>query len=277
MSAPADPMLPDLLPVRAVRRETSDVFTLELDAGAPGGRSFAPGHFNMLSAIGVGEAAISIDGDPAEPARIVHSIREVGNVTRALGRLKRGDLLGVRGPFGVPWPVEAAVGGDLVLIAGGIGLAPLKPVLHAVAARRAEFGEVSLLYGARTPDDLLFTRELDGWASASRVDVAITVDRAHRGWKGRVGVVTRLFSDVRFEPERTVAMICGPEVMMRFAVRELQMRGVAEERIFLSLERNMQCGIGHCGHCQLGPVLVCRDGPVFAHARVGPLLAVRGL
>jgi NAD(P)H-flavin reductase len=260
--------------VRENGRETADTFTLVLD---PGGEpfAFAPGQFNMLYAFGEGEAPISISGDPAEPRRLVHTVRAVGNVTRALERLRRGDAVGVRGPFGRPWPVEAAKGHDVVILAGGIGLAPLRPAIHHVLAHRAQYGRVVVLYGARTPADLLYPRQLQEWRGRFDVEVEVTVDRSGADWQGSVGVVTRLLPRAPFEPSRAMAFVCGPELMMRFAVAELVRRGMDADRVFVSLERNMKCGTRHCGHCQLGPFFVCHDGPVFPHAMVAPFLAIR--
>jgi NAD(P)H-flavin reductase len=247
------------------RRETHDSFTLDL-VPADGGPclAFAPGQFNMLYLFGVGEVPISISGDSGDTSVLVHTIRAVGGVTRAMRALAPGDVVGVRGPYGVPWPVEAAAGEDVVLVAGGIGLAPLRPALYAILARRREYGRVALLYGTRSPADILYLRELMRWRSRFDLDVYATVDRGAAGWTGDIGVVTTLVARARFDPHFTVAMLCGPEVMMRFGALELGKRGVRPERIYLSMERNMQCAIGLCGHCQFGPTFVCKDGPVFA-------------
>ena len=254
-------------------RDTEDTFTLEL-AVRPR-PAFLPGQFAMVYVFGVGEVPISYSGspDPREPIR--HTTREVGAVTRAMGRLGGGAMLGVRGPYGRPWPLEEARGGDVVLIAGGIGLAPLRPALCALAARREEFGRVVLLYGARSPSDLLFGRDLQRWRSRSRIEVAVTVDRASRDWTGEVGVVPGLVARAPFDPGRTTALLCGPEVMMRFTADALRRRGVADGRIFVSLERNMKCAVGLCGRCQLGPDFVCKDGPVFSWDRAHRLLELR--
>jgi NAD(P)H-flavin reductase len=271
----ADAMLPELLRVTRFSRETSDTFTLELDAGPRGGFSFEPGQFNMLYAFGAGESAISIAGSAARSDKIVHTIRAVGGVTRALGQLRKGAAVGVRGPFGKGWPITEARGSDLLLIAGGIGLAPLRPVVLHALAHRDQFRSVALVYGARTPDDLLYRRELARWAKVLRVDV--TVDRGDHAWEGHTGVVTKLLARAVSDPSRTIAMMCGPEVMMRFAARELSVLGVLENRMFISTERNMKCGVGLCGHCQLGPFLICRDGPVIGYDRIARLLTVREL
>jgi len=263
--------------VSGVKRETADTVTLELLPERSGAPAFAAGQFNMLYAFGVGEAAISISGDPTRAGPIVHTVRAVGPVSSALCSLRRGDIVGVRGPFGTPWPVEEAAGCDVVLVAGGIGLAPLRPTLYEILARRSRFGRVSLLYGTRTPADLLFRGELRQWRGRFDLDVEVTVDHAAAERFDNVGVVTRLIPRAAFDPDETVAMVCGPEVMMRFTVRELLGTGVPAERIFVSLERGMRCGVGLCGHCQLGPRFVCKDGPVFRWSEIAPLLEIREL
>jgi len=267
-------MMPTPMRVTGRRRETGDTFTLRLEPGAPG-LAFAPGQFNMLYAFGTGESAISISGDPGEPGTLVHTIRAVGGVTRAIDRQGRRGMLGVRGPFGTPWPLEKARGGDLLLVAGGLGLAPLRPVVYHVLRHRGDYGRVALLVGARTPDDLPFHAELRRWARGGDLQVLVTVDRAPTNWKGLVGVVPPLVADARVSPERTLAFLCGPEVMMRFTERELTRLGYAPRQLWVSLERNMKCAVGHCGHCQLGPSFLCKDGPVLRYDRVRPFFRVR--
>lgn len=272
-----DPLAPQRYRVRRRRRELADSVTLTLTP-ADGGElpAFRPGQFNMLYRFGVGEIAISISGDPAGRGELVHTIRAVGAVSRALTELKPGAVLGVRGPYGSGWPVEAAHGRDLVIVAGGLGLAPLRPAIYQMLAERAAFGNVCIYYGARSPDEILYLRQLRGWRGRFDLDVEVTVDRAGRDWAGRVGVVTRLI-ERGFDPEHTTALICGPEVMMRFAVEALNQRGVADPRIHVSMERNMRCAVGLCGHCQFGPGLVCRDGPVYRFDRLRPLFRLREL
>jgi NAD(P)H-flavin reductase len=271
-----DPMLPRPYRVQRVRRETGDTFTLELepqngDALFP----FAAGQFNMLYVFGVGEVPISISGDPAKPKTLVHTTRAVGPVTKALYKLRRGDVLGVRGPFGARWPVDEAAGSDVVIVAGGIGLAPVRPVVYQLLSEREKYGKIVLLYGTRTPPDILFRRDLELWRARFDLDVYITVDRATGKWRGNVGVVTTLIPKAPFDPLNAVAMICGPEVMMRFTIQELKKRGVSLENMFVSMERNMKCAIGFCGHCQFGPSFICRDGPVFRYDRIRPLFECR--
>jgi NAD(P)H-flavin reductase len=271
-----NPMVPVVVRVNAVRHDTHDTFTLLLESPrvAQESYSFSPGQFNMLYTFGVGEVPISVSSDPAETGMIAHTIRVVGGVTRSLGGLKAGDSLGLRGPFGSSWPVQAVAGMDVVIVAGGIGLAPLRPVLYQLL-RGGDYRRLVLLYGARSPGDLLFTRELEEWGGRDRWQVLTTVDQAPTSWEGRVGLVTALFSEATFDPERTLGMICGPEVMMRFVAREFEKRGVPRDRLYLSLERNMQCALGFCGHCQFGPEFVCLDGPVFRFDRIQHFFNIR--
>jgi anaerobic sulfite reductase subunit B len=258
------------------RRDTHDTCTLVLEplGEAPVGR-FAPGQFAMLYAFGAGEVPISLCG--GGDGRLVHTIRAVGAVTERLCALGEGDEVGVRGPYGTTWPLVEAAGRDVVVITGGLGLPPLRPVIEALLEDRDSFGELNLLYGGRSPGELLFQPELEGWRARFDMTVEVIVDSAPAGWHGRVGVVTKLIPRASFDPANTVAMMCGPEVMMRFAVAALRDRGVPPESIWVSLERSMKCAVGHCGHCQLGPLFVCRDGPVVRHDVAGPLMAVREL
>jgi NAD(P)H-flavin reductase len=272
-SAPAPWIEPQFWQVTETRPEAPDVVTLGLAPAEP--FEFRPGQFNMLYQPGVGEVPISISGDPADAGHILHTIRDVGPVTRALCALRPGHRVGVRGPYGTSWPLAVAEGGDLVIVAGGIGLPPLRPALYRALAQRERFGRVVLLYGARTPGDLLFTDELGAWRARFDLDVYVTVDAAARAWRGDVGVVPDLVKRAPFDPPQTTAFVVGPEIMMRFTVRALRAAGVADDRMYLSMERNMQCAVAMCGHCQLGPFLVCRDGPVFSYRQLGRWLAIR--
>jgi NAD(P)H-flavin reductase len=255
--------------MRWLKRETGDTFTLELQpVEAIRKIAYAPGQFNMLYVFGIGEIPISISGDPVRPKTLLHTTRQVGAVTRAMRRLNPGDIIGVRGPFGNHWPLAEAEGNDIVIVAGGIGLAPLRPALYRILSQREKYGRVVLLYGARTPEDILYRNELEQWRARLDLEVYATVDRAMSGWRGNVGVVTTLIPRAPFDPHNAVALVCGPEVMMRFTVQELQKRGVEPQNIFISMERNMKCAIGVCGHCQFGPAFVCKDGPVFRYDRI---------
>lgn len=271
------PMVPCRYRVRERRRDLPDTVTLALEPLDGPTPSYAPGQFNMLYAFGVGEVPISISGDPTREGPLVHTVRAVGAVSRALCAARRGDVLGVRGPFGSGWDLGKAAGRDVVIVAGGIGLAPLRPVIYQLLAERERYGGVSLLVGARSPATLLYPRELRDWRGRSDLRVEVTVDHAERGWRGHVGVVTELLTALRLDPARTAALVCGPEVMMRLTAAVLADRGVPPAAIRVSLERNLRCAVGHCGHCQLGPLLICRDGAVFDYRRVAPLLATREL
>jgi NAD(P)H-flavin reductase len=257
------------------RQETHDTWTLELvPASAPTDR-FAPGQFAMLYAFGAGEVPISVSGDVREPP--VHTIRAVGAVTEALCSLRAGDIVGVRGPFGTAWPLAEAEGRDVVVVGGGIGLAPLRPAIYGLLARRERYGGIAILYGGRSPEELLYVSELERWRARFDVSVHVTVDAAPADWRGRVGVVTTLLPRITFDPENVLAMLVGPEVMMRFSAAALRDRDVPAESIWVSLERSMKCGVGWCGHCQLGPLFVCKDGPVARLDRVERWMQVRQL
>jgi NAD(P)H-flavin reductase len=273
-----DHMVPKPFVIEKYVREADDTFTVHLEPLDPLDKlTFKPGQFNMVYVFGVGEVPMSISGDPARSDSLVHTTREVGTVTRAMHNMKVGQTVGIRGPYGTTWPLKEAEGHDIVLVAGGIGLAPLRPVLYHILANRESYGRVAMLYGTRTPDDILYAKELARWRAQFDLDVLITVDRATDEWRGSVGVVTNLISRAPFDPAETIAMVCGPEIMMRFSVQELQVRGVPSTDIYVSMERNMKCGIGKCGHCQLRGEFVCKDGPVYSYDRIEPLFMEREL
>jgi NAD(P)H-flavin reductase len=268
-----DPMRVTPVTIKKVTWETDDTFTLLLDmAGWTPPFAFQPGQFNMLYVFGVGEAAISISSDPWQTKTIAHTIHRVGMVTTALAQLKRGDAIGLRGPYGTSWPLAPARGKDVCVVAGGIGLAPLRPVITTLLRERTAYERILILYGARSPLDLLFRVELEAWARAYNVDVLVTVDRGDSSWKGHIGVVTNLFSYLKLDARATMAYVCGPETMMRYTVDELGRRGLEDGQIFLSMERNMKCAVGICGHCQYGPEFICKDGPVYLLPRIRPYL-----
>jgi NAD(P)H-flavin reductase len=268
-------MLP--IPYRVVDRtvETHDSATLRLSPVGAGLPHPNAGQFCMLYARGIGEIAISISD--ASDGTLVHTIRDVGAVSRALFGARPDALLGVRGPFGTDWGLESAVGNDVVIVAGGVGLAPLRPVVLGALRRRGEYGRVVLVAGARSPGEFLFRAQLADWVARPDLDVQLTVDSPAAGWDGPVGFVTEPLGRLEVDPATTIAFVCGPEPMMRFSANVLLDKGVSPDRIRVSLERNMQCGIGVCGHCQLGPLLVCRDGPVVDYVTAEPLLAAREL
>lgn len=254
-------------------RESADTVTLELEP--PGPFTFASGQFNMLYAHGIGEVPISISSDPGKQTRILHTIRDVGAVTHALCGMRPYQNLSVRGPYGSHWPLDLAEGGDLVIVAGGIGLPPLRPALYQALRDRDRYRRITLLYGARTPADLLFTRELTAWRGRFDLSVEVTVDAADPGWRGNVGVVPGLIAKASFDPENTTAFMVGPEIMMRFTIAALLAAGVREDRVFCSMERNMKCAAALCGHCQFGPFLICRDGPVLSYRQLARWMKLR--
>ena len=259
------------------RRDTHDTWTLTLEPTGAGLGRFSPGQFAMLYAFGVGEVPISISADLTGADPLAHTVRAVGAVTERICSLEQGAYVGVRGPFGSSWPIAEAEGRDVVVVAGGIGLAPLRPVICHVQAHRKRYGRVVVAYGGRSPAELLYAEELAEWRGRFDLDLDVTVDTAGPAWRGRVGVVTTLVGRADFDPANVAAFVCGPEVMMRFVAAELRARGVGDESIHVSLERSMKCAVGHCGHCQLRELFVCKDGPVFSYRRVEPLLRVRAL
>jgi NAD(P)H-flavin reductase len=267
---------PQWAEVVSVEQEISEVATFGLrfkDPAAQSAYSFKPGQFNMLYIPGYGEAAISISSDTANKDSIAHTVRFVGSVTRAVSRLRPGDHVGIRGPFGSSWPMDQLEGKDLFIACGGIGLPPLRPAIYHILRNRDRYGKVTLLYGARTPAELMFTTEYDKWRQAG-IEVEVTVDRAEADWKGRVGVVPMWFYHFRIDPRKTSVLTCGPEIMIRFVIFEALARRIAPESIHVSLERNMKCGQGACGHCQIGPYFICKDGPVFKFSELQPFFNV---
>jgi NAD(P)H-flavin reductase len=275
---PRDPWVPLRYWVAGHHQDTVDTATLTLRPEDEAIPNFLPGQFTMLYVFGVGEIPVSISGDPADDnGTLVQTIRGVGAVSNALLHAPNGTMIGVRGPYGLGWDLDSAARTDLVLVAGGIGLAPLRPALLHALRNRMRYRRIVLIVGAKTPSELLYTDELDAIARNTDTEVIVTVDKADGEWDGRIGLVTKPLAELRLDPEHTTAMLCGPEPMMRFSATVLLDRGVAAERIQVSLERAMKCGTGVCGHCQLGPLLVCRDGPVVTHRVAGPLFEVREL
>lgn len=269
---PAAPVLPYRVVDRRV--ETADTVTLTLAPTGAGIGEWRPGQFTMVYAFGVGEVPLSISGGTGGELR--HTVRAVGTITRAITSAPVGTVFTVHGPYGRGWDLGTDPGADMVVLAGGIGLAPLRPVITEALARRDRYGRVVVLIGAREPSDLIFTHEYGAWRAAG-AQVLVTVDRADSGWRGPVGVVTTLLTRARFAPRRAVGFVCGPEVMMRFAARDLGTMGVPAASVQVSMERNMRCGAARCGHCQLGPLLICRDGPVVGYDLASPLLTVEEL
>jgi len=276
--AESNDMLPRQFRIKSLNWETGagDVYTWELEAldGKP--FSFQPGQFNMLHLHGKGEVPISICSSN-ETGQLLHTTRAVGGVTEGMKNLKVGDLIGVRGPFGTHWPVEDAKGKDVVIMAGGMGLPPLRPVIYHILKHRADFNKVFLCYGARTPHDIVFKAELESWHHDHEIEVLVTVDKKEGNWEGDVGVVTQLLSRVDVDANNALAMICGPEIMMHYCQLSLHKMGLADDQLVVSMERNMKCAIGHCGHCQWGPKFICKDGPVFYFNQISDLFKVHEL
>ncbi|QFT54877.1 FAD/NAD(P)-binding protein [Microbulbifer sp. THAF38] len=272
-------MIPTVYRVSERSVEYPGTFTLKLEVGNPEPDKlpmrFAPGQFNMLYAFGVGESAISFSGLGSGDGKLIHTIRAQGNVTRALERLRAGDSLGVRGPFGIGWPLHATVGKEVLILAGGLGLAPLRPVIYAGLLERLAATRVRLFYGARRPSELLYREELSQWGQ--KLDLEISVDHGDGTWPGHIGVITDPLKAAQIDGANSVAFLCGPEIMMRFCIQVLLSKGVPPNSIYLSMERNMKCAIGLCGHCQWGPNFICKDGPVFCYEDIRPWLQIRSL
>jgi NAD(P)H-flavin reductase len=271
----SDLFLPDIAGIVDVVDETPDTKTFALrfrDTRHRNGFHFLPGQFVELSVFGCGEAPFCIASSPTRPETLETTVRRTGQLTEALHRLGNGDEVGLRGPFGNGFDLEAARGKDLLFVGGGIGLPPLRSLIWNVLDERNRFGKVTILYGARTPHDVVYKDELKKWAARSDVELRVTVDVAEPGWTGMVGVVPVLFNQVTFHPPSTLAYVCGPPVMIRFVIRDLLARGFREEAVISTLERMMQCGIGKCNHCAIGHRYVCRDGPVFNYSQMRELV-----
>ena len=283
-----NPWLTHTVRIRDIQHELDDVATYDLEFVDPehaASYDFLPGQFNMLYLPGAGEIAISICDAPRDAAgperegRLAHTIRVAGNVTKTLSRLSVGDTIGLRGPYGVGWPLEKCPGQDVVVVAGGIGLAPLRPLILSLLHDRESYGNLHLLYGARTPETILYADQFSGWIERGFA-IHTTVDRplpAKEPWQGNVGVVTLLLERLPLDPANTIVICCGPEVMMKYTAITSMQRGIPDSRIWVSMERNMQCAVGFCGHCQLGPDFVCKDGPVFRYDRMARFMHVEAL
>lgn len=270
---------PHAATVVARTQESPTIFTLQLrleDAEAQAAYRFAPGQFNMLYLYGVGEVPISIMSDPEERDGIGHTIRAIGRVTHGLSALRPGDKLGLRGPFGRGWPLQEMGGHDVVLVTGGLGCAPVVSVVHYVQRRRERYGKLVIIQGVKHAEDLIWREQYDRWSKLPDTQVLVAADQAASQWPWYIGHVTELFGLARFNPECAVAMMCGPEGMMRSAAASLLARELPESRLYLSMERNMQCAVGRCGHCQFGGAFICCDGPVFNWGEAKSLLAHRG-
>lgn len=261
-------------------QESPDIVSFRLrfeDAEIRKAYRFQAGQFNMLYVFGVGEVAISIVSDPDEPQFLDHTIRVVGRVTNVIGRMGIGDSLGIRGPFGQGWPMLEAKGKDIVVVTGGLGCAPVVGAIEYMFRRRKEYGTIKIIHGVKTPQDLLYRERFDQWRQHPDTEVLLASDEPGKTWHYHVGVVTELFDQVEVDPEKTLVMMCGPEIMMRVAVNMLSHRGLRPDGMYVSLERHMECGIGLCGHCQLGPFFLCKDGPVMRLDKILPFLGKSGV
>jgi len=261
-------------------REAEDINTYRLqlvDEEARRRFRFKAGQFNMVYLFGVGEVAISIVSDPDEPEFLDHTIRTVGRVTKAIADLQPGETLGIRGPFGEGWPLEEAKGRNVVIVTGGLGCAPVVGAIEYIFRRRAQYGSIKILHGVKTPHDLLYRERFDHWRRAPDTEVLLTSDQPDKTWSYHIGVVTELFEQVSIDPAETIVLMCGPEIMMRLGVPILMRRGIPATAVYVSLERHMECGIGLCGHCQMGPYFLCKDGPVMRYDRVEPWLGRTGV
>jgi NAD(P)H-flavin reductase len=278
-----DVLVPNLFRIRKVKKETSDIFSLHLlQFDEQSEFQFLPGQFNMLYAFGSGEVAISISGRGENAGELIHTIRKLGSTTALLSHVQVGQVVGLRGPFGKPWPVQEAVSRNVVVVAGGIGLAPLRTLLRYFAKNRDQFKKITLIYGARTPHDLLYADELELWRKNANIQIELTVDAVPetctKPWTADVGIVTSVIQKISLDdPTDIVAYLCGPEVMMHFASQELIKRGILSEQIYISMERHMNCAVGFCGRCQFGEHFVCKDGPVFKYSVMKELLQLKEL
>ena len=271
--------IPSLYRVRQKREENDSIVSLLVEPTSSD-RQLDPiraGQFNMLYVFGKGEIPVSISSLAFEHPQMVHTIQDVGKISAGLCELNPGDCLGIRGPFGNTWPLQAAEGKDVLLVAGGLGLAPLRPVIEHIVLHRHKFKQVNILYGTRSPDYMTFHKDIIAWQADPDINFLLSVDHSFKTWRGHVGVVTHLIEQVEFDPDNVLAMVCGPEIMMRYAFSTLGHAGVKAADIYLSMERNMKCAIGHCGHCQFGPAFICKDGPVFQYSAMEQYLNVKEL
>lgn len=267
---------PNLAVIKKIRKETHDTntYTLEFsDKKLQKSFSPAPGQFMMLSLFGIGESAISLS-DTSNNGSVTTTIRNVGSVTNAILRLKEGDFIGIRGPYGNGWPLERAEGKNVLIVVGGMGIVPLRGVVNHIKNNRKKFGDLEIIYGARTPDDMIFRYELEKWKQIKKTRMDLTVDELpiETTSKCKIGLVTSCFPSMKTHHKNAIVLVCGPEIMMRYAAKCLETIGFKDRQIYLSLERRMKCGIGKCGHCQIGLKYVCKDGPVFNYADIKPFI-----
>ena len=274
-----DPYLPYAAQIMQRRQDTPDIFTLALRFAYKKQHHayrFQPGQFNMLYLYGVGEVAISIVTDPQQPDLYCHTIHEVGQVTGGLAQLQEGDYLGVRGPYGVGWPLKQAVGKDVVIITGGLGCAPSVSAIHHIIKHRSHYGKILLLQGVKHSSDLLFRPQYEKWAQLPNIQVFLAANKSEPPWSWLTGYVTEFIPDLEFDTNNVAVLMCGPEAMLGAALPPLKQKGVADEHIYINMERNMECALGHCGHCQFGGQFVCKNGPVFCYPVIKNLFGKKG-
>ena len=278
ISANVNPYCPHPAKIIARRQESRTIFTIttEFTESAPAYAPFSPGQFNMVYLYGVGEVAISISSDPAEQGYLSHTIRAVGRVTKALEQQDIGDEIGIRGPYGQGWPLDIALGKDILIVTGGLGCAPTVSAINYIIKRRADYGNLTILQGVKHSDDFIFRNQYALWQKTPNTVVHIAADQAGPHWPWDIGYVTNMISALPIDPKNTIVMMCGPERMMHTAIQALIQKNVSEAAIYLSMERNMQCGIGLCGHCQYGDLFLCKDGPVVAYPRIKALFSIQG-
>ncbi|MCU7930820.1 MAG: FAD/NAD(P)-binding protein [Candidatus Thiodiazotropha sp. (ex Codakia rugifera)] len=275
----SDLFLPRVAVIDQRTQESSNIFTLRMqfeDSDAQEAFNFSPGQFNMVTLFGIGEIAISIVNDPLDSHFFDHTIRIVGRVSEGLSKLKPGDHVGIRGPFGRGWPMQEAQGRDVLLVTGGLGCAPLVSVIRYLMNRRDQYGHINILQGVKHANDLIWREQYEKWTQEKDVKVLLAADVATQGWQGQQGMVTELIDQLSLRIGRVIALLCGPELMMMAAIANLRSLGLPDNQIWFSMERNMHCGMGQCGHCQIGPKLVCRDGPVFCYSELADFLGSKG-
>ncbi len=274
-----DPHTPHVAVIDQRTQEAPNIFTLRLqyeDTDVQEAFAFEPGQFNMVTLYGVGEIPISIVNDPIDSHFFDHTIRVVGRVSEGMSKLQPGDRVGIRGPFGRGWPLERIKGKDVLLITGGLGCAPLVSVIRYLLRRREDYGHIHILQGVKHANDLIWRDQYEAWAAMRDVNILLAADVVSKGWTGQQGMVTELIDQLSLRPQRTVVMLCGPELMMLAAIANLREKRIQDGNIWFSMERNMQCGIGQCGHCQIGPKYVCQDGPVFCYLELADFMGAKG-
>ncbi len=260
-------------------QDSPSIFTLHLkfiDRNHHQLFAFHPGQFNMVYLYGVGEVAISIVSDPDQKHLFSHTIRAIGRVTKAMQKLQVGDRIGIRGPFGRGWPLHQVKGKDILIVTGGLGCAPIVGVINYILARRNDYGHLKILQGVKHSDDFIFRKQYAIWQQSPHTEIHIAADQAVKKWPWYIGYVTDMIQSLTFTPENSVVMMCGPELMLHTAIKELMKKNISENNIYLSMERNMECGTGQCGHCQYGGLFICKDGPIFAYPEIKDLFSVSG-